>query len=141
MNRNAAEQLRMFGEAPQVILRSPPIRKRAAPVAESRSGRSWPQAWDGDRPAKIRALLGKEKWTVAETAFYFDSSDQHIVNSFRLVEPSGVHSAVDQGHIVAIDIARIPGSRPLYRIYRDSVLAFERARRVGAAQQHGGKHT
>lgn len=69
---------------------------------------------------------------MVETAFYFGTSDQHIVNSFRLVSARDVHAAVDEGRIVAIDIACVPGSRPLYRIYRDSVLSFEKARRVGA---------
>lgn len=129
MKPTAADQLSLLGDQPETVW----VRKDGAKSAQGSSGaHCWPDAWDADRPAKIRALLAKEKWTVAETAFYFDASGQHVVNSLRLVQPGAVHAAIDEGRLVAIDIARVPGSRPLYRIYRDSVLAFEKARRVGA---------
>lgn len=134
----AADQLSLLGDAPETVWTRKP---QAAGSKLQASTPSWPAAWDADRPAKIRALMAKEKWTVAETAFYFDTSGQHIVNTFRIVDATHVHNAIDEGRLVAIDIARVPGSRPLYRIYRDSVLAFEKARRVGASMEetNGGK--
>jgi hypothetical protein len=80
----------------------------------------WPSAWDKDRAAVIARLLRTEKWTVMEAAFYLRCVPGHITN------------LIDDGTLTATNTARLPDSRPVWRIYRDKVLAFEKSRIEGA---------
>lgn len=82
----------------------------------------WPEAWNADRPAKVRGLERAEKWTVAEAAFWLRCSPDHVLN------------LIYDGTITAHNIARLPTSVPLYRVSRDSVLAFEKSRAEGAGE-------
>lgn len=80
----------------------------------------WPAAWEQNREAVLARLSRTEKWTITECAFFLRCSWQHISNLMAV------------RRIKWINIAAVPGSRPLYRIYRDSVLAFEQSGLEGA---------
>lgn len=82
----------------------------------------------GDDPRReqiITAMMRREKWLVVETAYYLRCTRDHIYN------------LITEGQIDAFNIARRTGdgSRPEWRVVRDSVISFEKRRREGAAQQ------
>ena len=106
-------QLDLFGAKPSQS--SAPVAR--APEAPARS--EWPEAWNNDRAATLTRLARLEKWTIAETAFYLRCTCQHVSN------------LMDCGAIRATNISSVPGGRPLYRVYRESVLAREQAGAVG----------
>lgn len=83
------------------------------------------RAPDADRPQKIAALLNREKWRVDECAYYLRCGIQHI------------YDLILDGSVAATNIARDPNTRPLYRVMKDSILAFEKSRLEGAPEEAG----
>lgn len=116
----AADQLSLLGEDPEPVwtAEGAPAPRGQRPQGHGRP--DWPPAWDADRDAVLRRLEQLEKWTVQETAFFLRCSTDHV------------YHLIQDGSVRAHNIARLPTSIPLYRVYRDSVRAFERSRMEGA---------
>ena len=80
----------------------------------------WPAVpEDPRRSARIAALLQRERWRVDEVAYYLRCSVGHVSNN------------IDCGNLAAINIATDPNTRPMRRVFRDSVLTFEKNRMEG----------
>jgi hypothetical protein len=120
MKRTAADQLSLLGEPPVEVWRADGTAGRRPRQARGERRSDWPAAWDENREATIARLKRAEKWTVQEAAFYERCSTDHILN------------LIYDGTIVAVNIERQMGRRPLYRITRDSILNLERERTEGA---------
>jgi hypothetical protein len=73
----------------------------------------------------IEALNTKERWRVDEAAYFLRCSERHILY------------LIEDGTLTATNIARLPDSRPCYRLYRDQIHTFERSRREGASETQG----
>jgi hypothetical protein len=74
---------------------------------------------DPRRAERLLALMQRERWRPDEVAYYLRCS------------VSAVYEHIDVGNVSATNIAREPNSRPLYRVFRDSVLRFESKRMEG----------
>lgn len=94
--------------------------KASQPAQQQLDFLNEPGFFDPRREEIIAALLKKERWRVDETAYYLRCSFSHV------------HNLIADGTLTGTNIARLPTSRPLYRIYRDSVLTFERQNTEGA---------
>lgn len=73
---------------------------------------------DPSRAKRIAALLSRERWTPQEAAYYL------------VVDEDKIYKMLQAGEIVGYNIAPEEHAKPRYRIYRDTVLKFERERRT-----------